>query len=78
MQAARRVFGPATEALRRATEIEPWVAYPHYVLGNVRRDAGDREGAATEYRRYLALAPQSDPNVGAARQRLAALSAPAP
>jgi tetratricopeptide (TPR) repeat protein len=75
---ARRQFGPATDHLRRAVEIEPWVAYPHFVLGNVRREAGDVEGAASEYRRFLALAPQSDPNVPAARQRLAAVSAPAP
>ena len=78
LHAARHAFGPATEQLRRAAEIEPWVADPHLVLGDVRRDAGDQEGAAAEYRRFLALASQSDPNVGPARQRLAGLSAPSP
>lgn len=78
LQASRRAFEPATEQLRRATEIEPWVAYPHYVLGNVRKEAGDREGAATEYRRFLVLAARSDPNVGAARRQLDGLSPPRP
>ena len=76
--AARRALEPATEQLRRASEIEPWVAHPHFVLGNVRRDAGDRDGAAAEYRRFLALTVQSDPDVDTARQRLAGFSAPAP
>lgn len=73
LQAAQRAYGPATEQLRRASEIEPWVAYPHFVLGNVRSQTADSSGAAAEYRRFLALAPQTDPNVRVARQRLAAL-----
>ena len=73
LQAAQRAYGPATEQLRRASEIEPWVAYPHFVLGKVRSQTADSSGAAAEYRRFLALAPQTDPNVRVARQRLAAL-----
>jgi len=75
---ARRAYEPATEQLRRVTEIEPFAAYPHFLLANVRMDAGDHDGAATEYQRFLALASQSDPNVSVARQRLAALAAPKP
>ncbi len=78
VNAARRAFGPATQQLHRAAEIEPWVAYPHFALGNVRMEAVDREGAAIEYQRFLALAARTDPNVAAARRRLAALAPPAP
>jgi Flp pilus assembly protein TadD len=77
VHAARRAFGPATEQLRRATEIEPWVAQPHLALGDVRRDAGDREGAVAEYQRFLALAARNNPALDSARQRLAGLAAPA-
>ena len=75
---ARRAWEPATEQLRRVTEIEPWVAYPHFLLANVRMDAGDRDGGAAEYQRFLGLASLSDPMVSVARQRLAALAAPKP
>jgi tetratricopeptide (TPR) repeat protein len=46
VQAARHAFDPATEQLTRAAEIEPWVAYPHFVLGGVRQDAGDKKTGA--------------------------------
>ena len=78
LHAARREFDPATAQLRRAVEIEPWVAQPHFVLADVRQRAGDREGAGAEYRRFLALAALGDPSLEIARQRLAALDAPAP
>jgi Tfp pilus assembly protein PilF len=78
VQAAQRSFGSATEHLRRVTEIEPWAAYPHFLLANVRMDAGDREGAAPEYRRFLALASPTDPAAGAARRKLEGLSASRP
>ena len=77
--AARHDAPGATEQLRGAAAAEPWVAYPHFVLANTRLDAGDRAGAAAEYRRFLDLAPSTDPNVAAARQRLSTLPpAPAP
>jgi tetratricopeptide (TPR) repeat protein len=77
VQAARHAFDSATEHLNHAADIEPWVAYPHFVLGGVRLEAGDRDGAVTEYRRFLALAAQNDPDVATARQRLAELGAAA-
>lgn len=76
VHAARLAFEPATEQLTRATEIEPWAAYPHFVLAGVRRDAGDWDGAVAGYRRFLALAARNDPDLAAARQRLTELGAP--
>ncbi|HSD33410.1 MAG TPA: hypothetical protein VLB49_15955 [Gemmatimonadales bacterium] len=75
VQAARHALDSATEHLNRAADIEPWVAYPHFALGGVRLEAGDRDGAVAEYRRFLALAAQNDPDVAVARQRLAELGA---
>ena len=74
--AVRGAADSATAHLRRAAEIEPWAAQPHLVLGDARRAAGDRDGAAAEYRRFLALAAQADPGGVTARAGLAALSAP--
>ena len=74
--AARQAADSATEQLRRAIALEPWVAQPHFVLGEVRRAAGDREGAAAEYRRFLVLAARSDASLEIARQRLALVGAP--
>jgi len=76
VHAARHAFEPATEQLTRATGIEPWAAYPHFVLGGVRREGGDWDGAVAGYRRFLALAAQNDPDVAVARQRLTELGAP--
>jgi len=76
--AARRATDSATAQLTRATEIEPWVAQPHFVLAEVRQAAGDREGAAAEYRRFLALVARSDPSLSIAQRRLSAVTAPAP
>ena len=76
--AARRDTLRASEHLRRAAQLEPWVPQPHLVLGDALRAAGDREGAAGEYRRFLALAARADRNLAAVRERLAALGAAAP
>jgi len=78
LHASQRDLQPAADALRRASKIEPWAALPHLLLGNVRRDAADRAGAAAEYRRFLDLAARSDPGVAGARRRLAELSAATP
>jgi Flp pilus assembly protein TadD len=50
------------------TPDDPWV---HYELGNVSRDAGDRDGAVREYRAALAL----DPRHAAAHNNLGVLLA---
>ncbi len=76
--AARNAFEPATQHLRRAIEIEPWYAQPHFVLADVRQRAGDAAGAAVEYRRFLALAARDDLSAFIARHRLTALPAPSP
>ena len=76
--ATRHAYDSATAHLRRAIEIEPWVAAPHLVLADVRRDAGDRDGAAAEYQRFLALAAHNDADLAGAQQRLNALAPKAP
>ena len=76
--ASRRDTAKAAEHLRRAAEIEPWVPQPHLVLGDARRVAGDRDGAVTEYRRFLALAARRNGDYETVRARLAALGAPVP
>jgi len=76
LQSARGAYGPAAQELQRAAEVEPWVALTHYALADARRKGGDRDGAAAEYRRYLALAARTDPNLADARQRLVELAAP--
>jgi len=78
LHASRHAYDSAAAQLQRAIEIEPWVAGPHLVLGDVRRDAGDRDGAVAEYRRFLALAALNDADQATARQRLTALGAQAP
>lgn len=74
VRAARGEYEPATEQLRRAVAVEPWVAHPHFLLADVRQKAGDRDGAAAEYRRFLSLAARNDPSMAIAQQRLTALS----
>lgn len=76
VQAGRKAYGPAADQLRRAAEVEPWVSLTHYALADALSKAGDRDGAAAEYRRFLSLAARNDPNRSAARERLASLSAP--
>lgn len=76
--AARHATDSATAQLTRAIAVEPWVAQPHIALAEVRQAAGDREGAAAEYRRFLALASRDDPSLHDAQRRLAALTTPAP
>ncbi len=77
LEASRRATDSATAHLRRAAEIEPFVAFPHVLLGAVRLDAADSAGAIAEYRRFLALSAQSDPYVPQVRAQLGVL-APAP
>ncbi len=75
---ARHEVEAAARHLRRAVEVEPWVAQPHFVLGDVLALAGERGGAAAEYRRGIALAARNDPAVALARERLAGLEMPGP
>jgi len=78
VHARRHAVAPAAVQLRRAAEIEPWVAQPHLVLADVLLETGDRAGALAEYQRFLSLAARNDRDRERARQQLARLSAAAP
>ena len=47
-------------AYRRAAELDPTSALPHFHLGRLHRDRGDREKAKRSWRRYLDLAGDSE------------------
>jgi Flp pilus assembly protein TadD len=69
----------AAAVLRQAATLEPYYAFPHYPLGVVYEHSGFRQEAVEHYTTFLRLAPKSmAPAIIAARQRLAALNAPAP
>ena len=50
----------AEVAYRRAAELDPQSALPHFHLGRLHRDRGDREKAKRSWRRYLTLAGDSE------------------
>jgi tetratricopeptide (TPR) repeat protein len=50
----------AEVAYRRAAELDPQSALPHFHLGRLHRDRGDREKAKRAWRRFLALAGDSE------------------
>ncbi|MBM3275048.1 MAG: hypothetical protein FJZ00_07835, partial [Candidatus Sericytochromatia bacterium] len=50
----------AASELRGAAHDDPTFALPHYFLGSIARDRGDRAGAVAAWRHYLALAPEGE------------------
>lgn len=60
--------------LRRATDLEPYYATPHYVLGVVAEIQGNREAALEGYRAFLARASAHDRLRGIAAERVTALT----
>jgi tetratricopeptide (TPR) repeat protein len=59
--------------LRKAIELEPFYAAPHYSLGVALQRGGDTAGAKASFETFLRLASRSDPQRALATQALAAL-----
>lgn len=64
----------AIAPLKRAVELEPLFAAPHFALGEALEKTGDGAGAREAYSRFLAQSWRRDQRRDAATQRLAALS----
>ncbi len=60
--------------LRRAADLEPYYAVPHYLLGYVAELQGNRDEALAGYRAFLARAGARDPLRPVVEQRVADLS----
>ncbi|MCC7003830.1 MAG: tetratricopeptide repeat protein [Gemmatimonadaceae bacterium] len=63
----------AIAPLKKAIELEPVYAAPHFALGQALEKTGDVAGAKSEYTMFLAMAPRRDQNRAIATQRLGAL-----
>lgn len=63
------------EELQRAAKLEPLFATPRLLLGKLYDHSNFPDEAREHYRAYLALAPRTDPELAAVRQRVAALDA---
>jgi hypothetical protein len=50
----------AASELRGAAHDDPTFALPHYFLGTISKERGDRPGAVTSWRHYLELAPEGE------------------
>jgi hypothetical protein len=59
--------------LKRAAELEPYFAVPHYVLGRIAEALGQRDPAKQSYQAFLARASQQDGRRAEVAQRLAAI-----
>ncbi len=69
---------PAVAELRKAIELDPYYATPHYLLALLNDGSQVVPEALDHYRHFLSLAPRDDARRANAEARLAALSAPAP
>jgi tetratricopeptide (TPR) repeat protein len=72
--AARRVLESAAE-MKKAAELDPYYAAPHFYLGAMYDASGVTEDALEHYRAFLARAANDDAHLAQARARVAALSA---
>ena len=72
--AANRVVEAAAQ-LKKAAELDPYYAAPHYYLGMMHDAATMTDEAVEHYRAFVARAAGDAPNLARARQRLAALTA---
>jgi tetratricopeptide (TPR) repeat protein len=75
---ANRYFGSGDDRTALATlepllQSEPYWVEPYLLRGLVLQRLGDREGAATQYAKFLALSEATDDRRAAVTQRLAAL-----
>lgn len=67
-------FAEAMEPLRKAIDLEPYFAAPHFSLAQALERSDDLAGARAEYERFVALASRRDPMRPTAMQRVAALA----
>lgn len=63
----------AIAPLKKAIDLEPLYAAPHFALGQALEKTGDTAGAKAQYTAFLAMAARRDQNRAIATQRLAAL-----
>lgn len=63
----------AVAPLRKAIELEPLFAPPHYALARALEQATDAAGARASYDRFLAVSPRRSPERAVASERLTAL-----
>lgn len=68
-------FKEAEAQLRKSTDLDPFFAAPHYVLGQVLDTQARGPDALQAYQRFLALARRQDPNRADAEERTAYLAA---
>jgi predicted Zn-dependent protease len=66
-------FAEARTALRKATDLEPLYALPHYYFATIAEADGDKTGAVLEYKRFLRMSALTDALRAGAEARLAAL-----
>jgi len=66
-------LAPGVAELQTAMTLEPYYADPYYWLGEARLAQQDSAAAVEAFHGYTARAPARAPNLGSARQRLAAL-----
>lgn len=72
--AAHKVLD-AAEQMKKAAELDPFFAAPHYYLGMMHDAASMTDEAVEHYRAFVARAANDAPHLEQARQRLAALTA---
>lgn len=72
--ASNKVLESAAE-LKKAAELDPYFAAPHFFLGVMNDASGITADALEHYRAYLSLAANDDSHLAQARTRVAALSA---
>lgn len=63
----------AVVPLRKAIDLEPLYAPPHFALAQALERASDATGARASYERFLTVSPRRSPERAAATDRLAAL-----
>ena len=63
----------ALEQWRRVCTLEPELAKPHLLLGDMFEKESHISSAITEYHDYLRLAPEGDKNISAVKDRLSVL-----
>jgi cytochrome c-type biogenesis protein CcmH/NrfG len=65
---------PAVAELRKAIELDPWYATPHYLLALLNDQSQVVPEAVDHYQHFVKLAARDDPRRANAEQRLAALT----
>lgn len=71
---ARKVT-EAAEEMKKAAELDPWFAMPHFYLGAMNDASAVTDDAVAHYRAFVSLAARDDSHLAQARTRLAALGA---